>query len=127
MPDDAKTISALRSGKVAARITSGDSMRPLMRPGQRQILVPVLTDDVAALLRCTRYAGQALEGDLCYVPPAELKPGDAVFCRVGPSVFTHWVLAIRDPDWPEFLVGRADGKADGWTREVYGKCVRVEE
>jgi hypothetical protein len=124
-----RVISGLRDGRVTAQTASGNSMRPVILSGQRKILVPVLTGDEASGLGARPFDPEQLceVGDLLYLTPENLRVGDAVHCKVGSSIFTHEIIEIRgEPGWPEFLIGRHDGKLNGWTRDIYGKCVRVE-
>jgi hypothetical protein len=98
-----RVISGLRDGRVTAQTASGLGARPF---------------DPEQLCEV---------GDLLYLTPENLRVGDAVHCKVGSSIFTHEIIEIRgEPGWPEFLIGRHDGKLNGWTRDIYGKCVRVE-
>ena len=64
---------------------------------------------------------------VCPVDPNTVKKGDVVLCRVGNAEYLHLVKAVRGKDGErEFLIGNNKGGTNGWTRKVYGKCIRVQ-
>jgi hypothetical protein len=58
----------------------------------------------------------------------QLKIGDAVLCKIKGNVFTHLITAIRgEGDDREFQISNNHGRVNGWTRQVYGLCIKVED
>ena len=71
-------------------------------------------------------SGKIESGQLCTVEPCDVHDvqiGDIVLCKVHGSEFLHIVKAMRPGS---VLIGNNRGHTNGWTRQVYGKCVRVE-
>lgn len=71
-------------------------------------------------------SGKVESGQLCTVEPvvlAEVSVGDIVLCKVNGSEYLHLVKAI---DGERFLIGNNKGRVNGWTKAIYGKCVKVE-
>jgi len=119
-----RVISSLRAGKVTTTVGHGNSMLPVIRSGQTQVLVPVLSQETAEQLQAPPYDGRQEPGALGYLRPEDLREGDAVFCRVKGNVFTHEIVAIEEG--PVFLIGPHHRRhLNGRTRAVYGKCVKV--
>ena len=54
----------------------------------------------------------------------DIKVGDAVFCKVGSSYFTHLVTAIRGD---RVQISNNHGHVNGWTKieNVFGKVIKV--
>lgn len=72
-------------------------------------------------------AGKIESGQLCTVAPCDVhdaQVGDIVLCKVRGSEFLHLVKALRPG---AVLIGNNRGHLNGWTRQVYGKCVKVED
>lgn len=126
-----RVIKSLAEGKVTAHTGFGNSMRPVIYSGQRQTLVPVLSDEEGNRLGAKPFdpAQPFKVGDLFYLKPDCLAVGNAVHCKVGPSIFTHEIISIRGQRGTlEFQIARHDRKRiNGWTSTIYGKCVRVED
>jgi len=127
-PHVQRVIDSLQSGKITAHTGFGNSMRPIILSGQKQILVPVLFDKEATKLGCKLFDPNDVYkiGDLRYINPDSLTEGDPVFCKVGGNIYTHKIRAIRGVD-REFQISRQDEKRiNGWTRIIYGRCARTE-
>lgn len=56
-------------------------------------------------------------------PREQLEVGDVVLARVNGNDYLH---LIKAKDGGRFLIGNNKGGTNGWTRAVFGKCVRVE-
>jgi phage repressor protein C with HTH and peptisase S24 domain len=66
-------------------------------------------------------------GQLCTVEPAvvdQVEKGDIVLCKVGGSVYLHLVKACTVG---RVLIGNNKGHDNGWTHQVFGKLIRVED
>ncbi len=66
--------------------------------------------------------------DLVTVEPAtvdSVKDGDVVLCRVSGSEYLHLVKA-KDDSKGRALIGNNKGGTNGWTKAIYGKCIKVE-
>ena len=67
-------------------------------------------------------------GDKIKLDPVnrELKVGDAVFVKVGKSVFTHLITAIRGD---QFQISNNHGHVNGWAKKdsIYGIAVGIEK
>jgi hypothetical protein len=115
---DKRVIDSLKAGKVTYHRGHGKSMQPVIMDGQKQTLLPVLTDEEAEKVEAKEF-----------ITPQNLKEGDAVYCKVGPWIFTHEIIGIRGkPGELEFQIARHDRrKINGWTRIVYGKCIKAED
>lgn len=95
-------IEALRRGETVRFRPTGNSMTPRIRSGQLCTVEPVTLDDV--------------------------RGGDVVLCRVGRAEYLHVVLAVvRRQDAASAQIGNAHGRVNGWTSEVFGRLVRVED
>lgn len=71
-------------------------------------------------------SGKVESGQLCTVEPvvlAGVSVGDIVLCKVNGSEYLHLVKAV---DGERFLIGNNKGRVNGWTKAIYGKCVKVE-
>ena len=132
-PNLRRTLDSLAAGRVVVHSEKGNSMLPVIRSGQRQILVPVLDPADAERLAIPRYrrGDDADPGQLYFVSSDDLAIGDVVLCKVKGNVFTHEIVAIRGAgteDGPEFQIAPHHRRhVNGWTRTVYGLCVRVED
>jgi len=70
--------------------------------------------------------GKIESGDLCTVAPidiAEVNVGEIVLCKVNGAEYLHLVKAV---DSGRVLIGNNRGRINGWTRNVYGRLIRVE-
>lgn len=55
---------------------------------------------------------------------SDIKVGDAVFCRVKGNFYVHLVKSI---DGNRYLIGNNKGGINGWTKQIFGKVVKVED
>jgi len=95
-------IEELRAGRIAKHKGSGNSMHPRIKSGATVTLEPVEL--------------------------ADLKVGDAVFCKVRGNVFTHVVSALKGgPDNRQVQISNLKGHVNGWTTTVYGRVIEVEQ
>lgn len=94
---------SLLAGKTVKHRGHGNSMTPRIRSGQLQTLEPV-------------------------ADPSTIQAGDMVFCKVNGSWFTHLVTGRRKAKgkWM-FKISNNHGHDNGWTSQVYGKVVKVED
>jgi len=90
-------IEALQAGSVVQFRPHGNSMLPLIKSGQLVTVEP-------------------LRG----VPAV----GDIVLCRVGGAEYLHLVKAIQGE---RVLIANNRGKTNGWTKAVFGRCIKVED
>lgn len=124
-----RVVESLQAGKVTCKTGHGHSMEPLIMNGAKQTLVPVLSKEGAEALGCKHYEkdSEIKEGELWYITPEEVEVGDPVFCKCK-HFYTHEVHKIGGKsDDLEFYIGRHDKKHyNGWTRKVYGKCIKSE-
>jgi hypothetical protein len=67
-------------------------------------------------------------GEKVFIDPDDLREEAPVFCKVGGNVYTHKIRSIRGPAGDrEFQISRQDERRiNGWTRIIYGQCVRTE-
>ena len=95
-------IGDLQMGKTVRNYKEGgNSMTPLIYDGQKVTLVPI--SDLKTVER-----------------------GDIVLCKVRGNTFTHKVKQIRNNRGKlEFLIENNHGHVNGWTRQVFGKCVDI--
>lgn len=93
-------IARLRAGETVSFRESGNSMTPRIKSRQKCTYEPVTSI-----------------GDIAV--------GDAVFCKVGSSYFTHLVTAIRGD---MVQISNNHGHVNGWTNigQVFGRVVKVE-
>jgi len=71
-------------------------------------------------------SGRIESGQLCTVAPVKLEDirvGDIVLCKVSGTDYLHIVKAVQGG---RLLIGNNKGRINGWTRNVYGRLVRVE-
>ena len=94
-------IARLRAGEEVAFREGGNSMTPRIKSRQK----------------CTYEPVRAVE---------DIAVGDAVFCRVGGSHFTHLVTAIRGE---QVQISNNHGHVNGWTKveNVFGRVVKIED
>jgi hypothetical protein len=90
-------IKSLRAGRANVHMTTGESMQPKIRSGQRQILVQVLTAGEAALLgaetRSARWnCREGRAGTLIFpIEPIAIEPsGDARDEITGRTIQVDW-------------------------------------
>lgn len=57
-------------------------------------------------------------------PADEASAGDVVLCRVSGRQYLHRVKAVG---LRGFLISRADGRENGWTKAIYGIVTKVGE
>jgi SOS-response transcriptional repressor LexA len=95
-------IADLKAGKTVLNYKEGgNSMAPLIHDGQRVTLVPI-KDQTA------------------------IKPGDIVLCKVRGSIMTHLVKHVRNNKGKmQFQIANNHGHVNGWTSQVFGRCVDV--
>lgn len=71
-------------------------------------------------------AGKIESGELCTVEPVRIEDvsvGEIVLCKVNGTEYLHIVKAVQGG---RVLIGNNKGRINGWTRNVYGRLVRVE-
>ena len=92
-------IARLRAGETVSFREGGNSMTPRIKSREKCTYTPVNSID-------------------------DILVGDAVFCRVGGSYFTHLVTAIRGE---QVQISNNHGHVNGWTsiNNVFGKVIRV--
>lgn len=94
-------IEALETQQTVQFRPRGNSMSPLIKSGE---LVTV----------------EKFDGDF-----SKLKRRDIVLCKVNGKQYLHLVLQIvKHPDQAQ--IGNNKGGVNGWTRNVYGKVIKVE-
>ena len=87
----------LEEGKTFETAEKGNSMTPLISSGQKHILAPIKIEVVEI--------------------------GDIVFCKVKSFYYTHKVIGKDDKKG--LLIGNNHGKINGWTRNVFGKVIKI--
>ena len=75
----------------------GNSMTPLIKSGQEHVLAPANIEDIQI--------------------------GDIVYCKVKSYFCTHLVKAISSEKG--LLIGNNKGGINGWTKNVYGKVIKI--
>jgi sRNA-binding protein len=92
-------IARLRAGETVSFRESGNSMTPRIK--SRQL--------------CTYEPVTAI---------TDIQIGDAVYCKVGSSYFTHLVTAIRGD---QVRISNNHGHVNGWTKieNVFGKVIKI--
>ena len=71
--------------------------------------------------------GKINSGDLVTVVPAtadSVEVDDIVLCKVSGTQYLHLVKA-KDSEG-RLQIGNNQGRINGWTKAVYGKCISVE-
>jgi hypothetical protein len=94
-------IARLRAGETIRFREGGNSMTPRIKSRQKCTYQPVRSPD-------------------------DVKVGDAIFCKVGGSYYTHLITAIRGD---QYQIGNNHGHVNGWTTlaNIYGKVIAVED
>lgn len=94
-------IARLRAGETISFREGGNSMTPRIKSRQKCTYKPVLSPD-------------------------DVKVGDAVFCKVGGSYYTHLITAIRGD---QYQISNNHGHVNGWTMlsNIYGKVIAIED
>lgn len=96
-----RAIAELRAGKTTKYRGHGNSMHPRIPSGALVTLEPVTL--------------------------ADLKVGDAVFCKVRGTIFVHYVSALQgSPENRRVQISNLRGHVNGWTTTVYGRVIHVE-
>lgn len=90
-------VEKLLSGESIISKESGNSMTPIIKSKQAVKLVPTTWQ--------------------------ETKVGDIVYCKVRGNLYTHLVKAKNDKRG--CLIGNNHGNINGWTKNVYGKVIKV--
>lgn len=88
----------LSEGESFVTSEKGNSMTPLIMSGQKHVLDPI--KDIN-----------------------DLSVGDIVYCKVHGRYYTHLVKAIDK--MKGVLIGNNHGRLNGWTKNVYGKVVKI--
>lgn len=88
----------LSAGETFVTSEKGNSMTPLIMSGQKHVLEPIKN-------------------------PETISAGDIVYCKVHGRYYTHLVKAIDTTKG--FLIGNNHGHLNGWTKNVYGKVIKV--
>jgi hypothetical protein len=118
-PNTERLIDRLQAGETVHHRGKGNSMIPIIYSGQKQTLKPILYPGRAKALNMKKEE---------FITRDQLNVGDAVLCKVRGSVFTHLITAIRgEGDDREFQISNNHGRVNGWTRQVYGLCIKVED
>lgn len=70
--------------------------------------------------------GRVNNGQLVTVVPFVGPPavGDVVLCRVNGTEYLHLVKAVQGD---RALIGNNKGGTNGWTKAIYGRCIKVED
>ena len=90
-------LEKLQSGENVITSEKGNSMVPLIRSGQDHELEPANWESVNV--------------------------GDIVYCKVHGRMFTHLVTAKNDDKGCQ--ISNNHGYVNGWTKQVYGKVIKV--
>ena len=90
-------LERLQNGETFETSEKGNSMTPLIKSNQKHILEPITIDKVDV--------------------------GDIVFCKVKGSYFTHLVTAKNDERGLQ--ISNNHGHVNGWTKNVYGKVIKI--
>ena len=90
-------LEALQRGETITTSGRGNSMLPLIKSGQKHVLVPINWK--------------------------ECKLDDIVYCKVHGRFFTHLVKAIDANKGVQ--IGNNKGHINGWTKQVYGKVIEI--
>ena len=90
-------IEKLLSGKSIISKEPGNSMIPLIKSKQPVLLAPIIWQDTEI--------------------------GDMVYCKVRGNLYTHLVKAKNDKKG--CLIGNNHGHINGWTKNIYGKVIKI--
>lgn len=71
-------------------------------------------------------SGKIENGDLVTITPitATVETGDIVLCKVNGREYLHLVKAVSDE---RYLIGNNHGRINGWTKQIFGKVIKVEK
>jgi hypothetical protein len=94
-------IARLRAGETVSFREGGNSMSPRINHRQKCTYVPVRA-------------------------AVDVKPGDAVFCKVGRNYFTHLITAVRGE---QYQISNNHGHVNGWVTigSIFGKVIKIED
>jgi hypothetical protein len=94
-------IARLRAGDTVSFREGGNSMTPRIKSRQKCTYEPVKS-------------------------PTDVKVGDAVFCKVGGSYFTHLISGVRGD---QYQISNNHGHVNGWVTidSIFGRVVNVED
>lgn len=90
-------LEKLQNGETFVTNEKGNSMVPLIKSGQDHKISPVKWED------CEK--------------------GDIVYCKVKGKFYTH--LVKSKDSIKGLLIGNNKGNINGWTKQVYGKVIKV--
>ena len=90
-------VERLLNGESFITSEKGNSMTPIIKSGQNHKLTPVKWED-------------------CEV-------GDIVYCKVKSKFYTHLVKSKSIERG--LLIGNNKGNINGWTKNVYGKVIKI--
>ena len=90
-------MERLLSGETFTTSEKGNSMVPLINSGQEHVLSPVTLENVSV--------------------------GDIVYCKVHGNYYTHIVKAKNDKRG--CLIGNNRGGINGWTKQIFGKVIKI--
>ena len=91
-------LERLQRGETLETSEKGNSMSPIIKSGQKHILHAV--NDTSTI-----------------------EVGDIVYCKVKGNFYTHLVKA-KNAD-KGFLIGNNKGGVNGWTKQIFGKVIKV--
>jgi hypothetical protein len=95
-------IRKVAAGETVKFRPRGSSMSGIVESGQLVTVVPITDSET-------------------------IKKDDVVLCKVGGREYLHLVKAVRGRAGSrEFQIGNNRGGTNGWTRNLYGKCIKVE-
>lgn len=95
-----KKLSEMTKGESFVTSEKGNSMTPLFKSGEEHTLTKIESLD-------------------------EVNVGDAVFCKVKGSYYTHLVKAKDDKKG--CLIGNNHGKINGWTKNVFAIATKIQK
>jgi phage repressor protein C with HTH and peptisase S24 domain len=87
----------LAKGETVALRPHGNSMTPLIKSGNLVTISPDISD---------------------------IQKNDIVFCKVNGHFYIHLVKSIKQD---QYQIGNNHGHINGWTKNVFGKVVKVEK
>ena len=90
-------LERLENGETFITSEKGNSMTPLIKSGQDHELSPATINDVDV--------------------------DDIVYCKVKGKFYTHLVKAKNDKRG--CLIGNNKGNINGWTKQIYGKVIKI--
>lgn len=95
-------IAGLKAGRTVKFRPFGKSMQGRIESGQLVTVTPVRVED--------------------------LNVDDIVLCKVGKSYYLHLIKRIDTYGGHRFLIGNTrQGGINGWTSQIFGKCINVED